>query len=97
MRGLVWERLAEMGASLREARARIAELEAAQANIAIIHVQSGPSGEAWPIVERVPGGWQSGAHHYRDADVLDVSPIVADGSRWTLTGLAPTRAGEVQS
>lgn len=48
-------------------------------NYAIIHVRSGPNGEAWPLVERVPdvlgGGWQSGAHHYPDASVLDVKPL----------------------
>ncbi|HEY3480864.1 MAG TPA: hypothetical protein VGL02_18360 [Streptomyces sp.] len=40
---------------------------------AIIHVSPGPGREAWPIVERVPGGWQSGVHHYPDEDVIEVS------------------------
>lgn len=42
---------------------------------AIIHVRS-DHGEAWPIVERTIGGWQSGVHHYPDAEVLDVRPLV---------------------
>jgi hypothetical protein len=41
---------------------------------AIIHVREG-STESWPVVERVPGGWSSGVHHYRDEDVLDVQPL----------------------
>ncbi|UKD50863.1 hypothetical protein L3Q65_00795 (plasmid) [Amycolatopsis sp. FU40] len=40
---------------------------------AIIHVAPKPGLEAWPVVERVPGGWQSGVHHYPDEDVIDVS------------------------
>lgn len=42
---------------------------------AIIHVRDGAS-EAWPVVTRTyGGGWQSGAHHYPDAEVLDVTPL----------------------
>lgn len=41
---------------------------------AVIHVQRA-NGHAWPIVERVVGGWQSGAHHYPDRDVLSVKPL----------------------
>jgi hypothetical protein len=41
---------------------------------AVIHVPT-PDGFAWPIVERVAGGWQSGAHHYPDSIVLDVRPL----------------------
>jgi hypothetical protein len=41
---------------------------------AVIHVPT-PDGFAWPIVERVVGGWQSGEHHYPDAGVLDVRPL----------------------
>jgi hypothetical protein len=40
-----------------------------------IHVRSGEDGHAWPVVERVAGGWQSGAHHYPDAEVLDVRQL----------------------
>lgn len=48
---------------------------------AIIHVRDGDS-EAWPVVERVRGGWQSGAHHYPDVSVIAVQPLTAeaDGS-----------------
>ena len=53
-------------------------------SIAMIHVQPRPGLEAWPIVERVPCGWQSGVHHYPDEDVLDVSPI-ADSAHPNLT------------
>ena len=45
---------------------------------AIIQVSTetnGMQGSAWPIVERVPGGWQSGAHHYPDAEVGQVRPL----------------------
>lgn len=42
---------------------------------AVIHVSPRPGSDAWPIVERVPGGWQSGAHHYPDEDVIDVQPL----------------------
>ncbi len=42
---------------------------------AVIHVKPTPTSDAWPIVERTRGGWQSGAHHYPDADVLDVRPL----------------------
>lgn len=50
---------------------------------AIIRVQYEPgTSEAWPIVERVPGGWQSGAHHYPDDAVLNVRPLaLTDASR----------------
>jgi hypothetical protein len=41
---------------------------------AIIRVKRG-HGNEWPIVERVPGGWQSGAHHYPDRDVVNVKPL----------------------
>lgn len=53
----------------------------AQATYAVIHVRSKgwPTTDAWPIVERVPGGWQSGVHHYPDADVLDVTPLALAG------------------
>lgn len=33
----------------------------------------GSGGVAWPLVERVPGGWQSGEHHYPDADVIRIT------------------------
>lgn len=46
----------------------------AETEYAVIHVKDGPA-ESWPVVERVPGGWQSGAHHYPDADVLRVTPL----------------------
>lgn len=42
---------------------------------AVIHVKAGTTGDAWPIVERVPGGWQSGAHHYPDAEVLSMRAL----------------------
>jgi hypothetical protein len=42
---------------------------------AIIHVKETPTCDAWPIVERVPDGWQSGVHHYDDEDVLDLTPL----------------------
>jgi len=43
---------------------------------AVIHVKPTPTSDAWPIVERTyGGGWQSGAHHYPDAEVLDVRPL----------------------
>ncbi|MFI6302149.1 hypothetical protein ACIBCH_09780 [Amycolatopsis thailandensis] len=42
---------------------------------AIIHVKETPTCDAWPIVERVPGGWQSGVHHYEDERVLAVTPL----------------------
>lgn len=50
----------------------------AERRFAIIHVRSNVHGlavEAWPIVERTIGGWQSGIHHYPDAEVLDVRPL----------------------
>jgi len=42
---------------------------------AIIHVKESPSCDAWPIVERVPGGWSSGVHHYEDSRVIDLTPL----------------------
>lgn len=30
---------------------------------------------SWPVVERVAGGWQSGAHHYPDSTVLTVQVL----------------------
>ena len=42
---------------------------------AVIHVKPTPTSDAWPIVERTHGGWQSGSHHYPDVDVLDVRPL----------------------
>lgn len=50
----------------------------AEIQYAVIHVEDGPAA-AWPVVERVPGGWQSGAHHYPDASVLDVTPLALAG------------------
>lgn len=40
-----------------------------------IHVRPSLDADAWPVVERVPGGWQSGQHHYPDSDVLQVIPL----------------------
>jgi len=45
-----------------------------ESQYAIIHVGT-LGGDAWMIVERVPGGWQSGTHHYPDDVVLDVQPL----------------------
>ena len=42
---------------------------------AIIHVKPDANSDAWPVVERVAGGWQSGAHHYPDRAVLAVTPL----------------------
>jgi len=50
------------------------DLTAGRPQYAIIHVGT-LGGDAWPIVERVPDGWQSGAHHYPDDVVLDVHPL----------------------
>lgn len=44
---------------------------------AVIHVSPGPGLDAWPVVQRVPGGWQSGVHHYPDEEVLDVQKLAA--------------------
>jgi hypothetical protein len=45
------------------------------AQVAVIEVRhGGPHSKSWPIVERVPGGWQSGEHHYPDKDVVSVTP-----------------------
>lgn len=60
---------------------------------AIIHVKPNPSSDAWPIVERVPailgGGWQSGAHHYRDSEVLDFRPLMlVDATDMSVADLA---------
>lgn len=41
---------------------------------AIIRIRNG-NNHAWPIVERVHDGWQSGAHHYYAGDVLQVWPL----------------------
>ena len=50
--------------------------QAGTGQYATIHVQyENGTSEAWPIVHRVPGGWQSGAHHYPDDAVIDVSPL----------------------
>lgn len=52
-----------------------------------VHVKVGESGEAWPVVERVHGGWQSGGHHYPDADVLDVASLpLVDPRRLVVVG-----------
>lgn len=66
-------------------RERIAELEEkleraehAMDGYAIIHVRVDAS-ESWPVVARVPGGWQSGTHHYPDSTVLDVRGLTAAG------------------
>jgi len=40
-----------------------------------IQVRNGPDSYAWALVERVSGGWQSGAHHYPDEDVQDIRPL----------------------
>lgn len=47
----------------------------AHPRFAIIHVKPDANTQAWPVVERVPGGWQSGVHHYPDRDVLSVKPL----------------------
>lgn len=46
-----------------------------QPAFAVIEVNDGDHGKAWPLVSRVGGGWQSGAHHYPDTDVLSVQPL----------------------
>jgi hypothetical protein len=46
-----------------------------QPQYAIIHVKPTPESDAWPVVERVPGGWQSGVFHYPDEIVLKVDPL----------------------
>lgn len=43
---------------------------------ATIKVENGVA-KAWPVVERVGGGWQSGAHHYPDAVVASVRPLTS--------------------
>jgi hypothetical protein len=43
---------------------------------ATIKVENGAS-RAWPVVERVGGGWQSGAHHYPDDTVSAVRVLTA--------------------
>ena len=58
--------------------------------IALIHVSPRPGSDAWPIVERVAGGWQSGEHHYADADVPDVHDL-------DLTRYAPATEAELAS
>lgn len=42
---------------------------------AMIHVKPTTGADAWPVVERVPGGWSSGVFHYPDETVLDVQPL----------------------
>ena len=46
-------------------------------NLAFIHVSPAPGVHEFPVVQRVSGGWQSGAHRYLDADVLEVRRITA--------------------
>ena len=59
-----------------EVRNEIPLWVAGVAQYAIIHVQyENGTTEAWPVVQRVPGGWQSGVHHYPDDAVLDVRPL----------------------
>jgi hypothetical protein len=59
-----------------EVRAEIPTWVGGTGQYAIIRVQYEPGGgEAWPVVQRVPGGWQSGAHHYPDDAVLSVRPL----------------------
>jgi hypothetical protein len=63
---------------------------------AIIHVKESPSCDAWPIVERVPGGWSSGVHHYEDSRVIDLMPLhlVPDsGLQW---GVRTDSTGKVE-
>ncbi|MFF4026984.1 hypothetical protein ACFYY5_29450 [Nocardia elegans] len=67
------DRIAELWKLLMQARD---ELRTVAEQYAIIHVEPKPGSHAWPVVERVEGGWQSGAHHYRDREVLDISRIV---------------------
>lgn len=49
--------------------------ETAYPQFARIHVSPSPDTHEWPVVERVSGGWQSGAHHYPDSVVLDYEPL----------------------
>lgn len=65
---------------------------------AVIHVRDGAS-ESWPVVERVSGGWQSGAHHYPDATVLGVRTMVLvqpDEEWWMKRDTAIHRRAQVQ-
>lgn len=71
---------------------------------AVIRVHPGPGAAAWPIVQRVPGGWQSGAHHYPDAEVHEVRPLHLveprgssnDEPLWHITVAVPMRLSDDQ-
>lgn len=69
-----WEKYRERARTLAD-EGLLADSEQRDDRYAVIHVSPRPGSDAWPIVERVPGGWQSGAHHYPDEDVLDVQPL----------------------
>ena len=43
------------------------------------------------MVERVPDGWQSGAHHYAEVEVLDVKPIVPVERQYGMTDFVRNR------